>query len=528
MRAVLVFPPQVSPTYVPLGVATLSSVTREHAPQSTLLCLDLNLDLWQSLAHADPAGSAYLHFVRGAEGDFFDEHQYFEHQQTFTKLEGAANRLTASVRKGLASGEWPAEVAARLDGMVAAVMATDPELVGFSLFSFGQLPWLLALADRVHAAGARVVVGGAAVGALRTADVLAACPFIEGLVSGAGETAWVALMRGVAPEQVPSLVWRGQPNPRASSAASALEFVVPDFSDLPILDYFNPVPVLPVLYSHGCSWNRCRFCAHTARSTAHQKSSASACVQTMQQLGERHGARHFYFADLLVDAGDLEALAGAIAASSVDVSFHVLSRPTADFTLPRLALAAGLGCRWISWGVESGSQRLLDIIAKGTDRRTVEHVLRTSHTVGISNLAFLIFGLPTSTDADLAETLDLTERLYDAVDAFSTTAFALFEDAVFSRRAARYGLVPGRRQVEVSVAGRPIRSRRLDFQESATEGATRPARGKMELAQWVQRRRWLGQVGFLETLPSEHYLIYVSPHSAGIRTFPQTPRPRAA
>jgi hypothetical protein len=197
----------------------------------------------------------------------------------------------------------------------------------------------------------------------------------------------------------------------------------------------------------------------------------------------------------------------------------------AAYTPARLEKLAASGCRWISWGVETGSQRLLDLVHKGTQVPVIEQVLRDSHAAGISNLAMMIYGLPRSTPTDLQATFGLLERVYDQVDATTASAFALFEGTVFGRRAREFGLTVTGRQVELRVGPRAIHSGRLEFREQAEDGSLRPPCGPIEVAQWQHRRAWLGEPPFLEGLPCEHYLLYVSGRHAALRSAPLSPRP---
>ncbi len=205
-------------------------------------------------------------------------------------------------------------------------------------------------------------------------------------------------------------------------------------------------------------------------------------MDELQALGARHGARHFYFADLYVDAPDLEALADAILRRGLDVRFHVLGRPVAGSTRPRLEKLAATGGRWIRWGVESGSQRLLDVAAKGTTVPVVERVPDNAHRAGISNLMMMIYGLPTSTDEDLAETFAFIKRVYPRVDAITASPFALFDGTAFAHRAELFGLQVTGADEELRVAGVPVRSTRLHCRERSAEGSLRPRRGRWRWA----------------------------------------------
>jgi radical SAM superfamily enzyme YgiQ (UPF0313 family) len=520
MRLALVFPPQANPTYAPLGVTSLAAFLRSRAPACELSVHDLNIEAWEWAAQEaekeSPAVAGALRFFRGAEGDFFDREEYAARRETWGEAEKVLTRAGADVKRFLNAREIEPGTEALLDRFVRRLLENDPEVVGFSLFSLGQLPWALALALRLKEAakpGTRILLGGAASTAFSAEDAMAACPFLDGIVLGEGETALLALCRGATPDEIPGLVHRKAGSLVKNRPAPFTDFPAsppPDFSDLPLGRYLNPAPVLPVILSRGCKWRRCRFCAHNTTYGRYRAKDAQRTADELAACGEKYGARHFYFADLYVDAPELGALSDALLTRKLRVNFHVLGRPTGDYTAELLEKASAAGCRWISWGVESGSARLLDVAGKGTDPATVREVLKNTRRAGISNLMMMLYGLPGSTDAELEETFRHIEEVYDAVDAMTATSLVLFEGAPFARRAKEYGLSLLGAQEEVRVGGVPICSTRLDFQERADDGTLRPPRGPVEAAAWHRRRRWLGDVPFLEGLSCEHYLLYVS------------------
>ena len=83
-----------------------------------------------------------------------------------------------------------------------------------------------------------------------------------------------------------------------------------------------------------------------------------------------------------------------IIASKLKCSFHIMARTLGSYTPALLEKAARAGCCWISWGMESGSQKLLDIMRKGTEVKTSAEVIKTASSFGISNLLMMIFGAP--------------------------------------------------------------------------------------------------------------------------------------
>jgi len=304
----------------------------------------------------------------------------------------------------------------------------------------------------------------------------------------------------------------------------------PDFSPYTLTDYLNPAPVLPVLASRGCKWARCRFCAHNATYTGGYRSiHAPLVADKLARHQTRYGARHFYFADLYVDVPILRGLSEELLTRKLKVNFHILGKPTAEHSPELFELSARAGLRWVSWGVESGSQRLLDVVAKGTRPEEIEKVLADARAAGISNLAMMIFGIPTSTDEDLARTLDFLSRIHGDISAMTASSFALFSTSPFGRHPEKYNLKAHAPQEEVRINGLPVHATRVDFSEIATDGTLRPSRGPIEVAAWNKRRRWLGDVPFLEGVPCEHYLIFVSGRQSLAVTPPSSPpKPRKA
>ena len=532
MRTALVFPPNASPTYVPLGIASLVAYARQMAPAAAVEGIDLNLATWHDVARTTPGAGALVDFVQGRQGDFYDAEQALGYGGIWSALRSRMRMLVADARHYVETGEASRDLAALLGAHTARILATDPEWVGISVMFLEQVPFAAALSVALkHAGGGSapdVVLGGAAMSALHVEELLAACPSVDGVVCGEGEAAVAALCSGAPREQVPGLVFRSAAGLVRNGVPPTLSLKLlpsPDFSVLPLPEYFSPAPVLPVLFSRGCAWRRCRFCTHNSSFGGYRKRSVDAFVAEVADLHARFGVRHIYSADEYIPAADMDTIADAFRVHGLDLAFHVLARPTEECTPERLAGWSAAGCRWIGWGVESGSQRLLDLIYKGTKASTIERVILSSAEAGISNLAMMIFGLPTSTDADLAETFGFLDRIYDAVDALGVSSFMLSEGTHFARNAARYGLSICGAQDVLRANGTVVRSRRLKFREVAADGSLRPPRGPVEVAAWEARRPWLGPVSLLEQLPCEHCLLHLAPTQAGM---PRPVRPRRA
>ncbi len=95
--------------------------------------------------------------------------------------------------------------------------------------------------------------------------------------------------------------------------------------------------------------------------------------------------------------------------------------------IPILKEAADSGLRCISWGIESGSQDILDKINKGTKVEDISEVLTESKKNDIRNVAYVMFGFPSETKEQFIETIELLKKNDENIDIVSTTIFGLQE-----------------------------------------------------------------------------------------------------
>ena len=86
-----------------------------------------------------------------------------------------------------------------------------------------------------------------------------------------------------------------------------------------------------------------------------------------------------------------------------------------------LRLMKKAGCWQISYGVETGSQRLLDLISKGVRLKQVEQAFRATKKLGISIRGFFMLGLPTETPEESLMTIDFAKKLDPLYAQFTIT-----------------------------------------------------------------------------------------------------------
>ncbi len=513
MRIILVFSPYTGPTYTPLGIACLAAVAkRQNIP---LDLFDANLELWNHLCDSDFRLGAMRNFSHSPLDIFLNQQIYAANWGHMPEGKQLIGKLAQQARHYLAGKGLESELAAMLARQAGRIARNTPEVIAFSAMYLDQLPFILAqakyLVNELHC-DSRIVIGGAAMSALSPVELLEAAPFVDLIQTGEGEIPFEALLHGWSPAQIPGCYYRDNGNINFSGnpvAPGDLSWLsAPDFSQLPNGGYFNPVPVLPIYGCRGCKWRRCRFCSHNNSFGRHRQRPAIAVAQEMLERRTDLGCRHFYIVDQYVDPVYLNELSDAILALGLDCRFQVMARTIGEYTPALLNKAARAGCCWISWGMESGSQKLLDLMNKGTKVDTSLEVIKNASAEGISNLLMMIFGAPGSDKTCLNETFSFLDQAWNYIDGMTSSAFVLFDHTDFSRRSAKYGLeILGGNQI-LDLEGLPIHDMKLRFRREFESGRQESPLAAHEIDIWEHRKVWLPELPFHGRLCCEHYLIY--------------------
>ncbi len=163
--------------------------------------------------------------------------------------------------------------------------------------------------------------------------------------------------------------------------------------------------------TRGCPYH-CNWCAKPIWGQRYNVHNPAYIVEQMRYLQAHYQPDHIWFADDIMGLkpGWMETFADLVEAEGVKLPFKCLSR--ADLllrgeTIPALKRA---GCDIIWIGAESGSQKILDAMEKGT---RVEQIRQAAHELrknGVRVGFFLQFGYPGESRADIAKTLDLVRE----------------------------------------------------------------------------------------------------------------------
>jgi radical SAM superfamily enzyme YgiQ (UPF0313 family) len=146
-------------------------------------------------------------------------------------------------------------------------------------------------------------------------------------------------------------------------------------------------------------------------------------VDVIEHLRETFGVQYIRFFDDTWnwDRKRAEKICEEIIRRKIDVIWRCESRiDTVNRQL--LKKMSKAGCHLIEYGVESGSQRIVEIIGKKIDLSRVKKTIELTRRYGMEAKGFFIVGLPTETIKDFLSTLKIM-HLFDSVGIYPLTIF---------------------------------------------------------------------------------------------------------
>lgn len=187
-----------------------------------------------------------------------------------------------------------------------------------------------------------------------------------------------------------------------------------------IARYIHPGGWINTFTSRGCP-GQCNFCSifclDPRRWTAMEPERVVESIQQLYDLGVR--AFKVMDTDFCADVKRVDEVARLLLERGPEgIRFEILGRhwnmrAMTDEQIRRLRLA---GCTEIEMGVESGSQRLSDLVRKQLDVTEVPETARRFVENGIRLKLNFMFGIPTETDEELAQTLNLISKVLELGD----------------------------------------------------------------------------------------------------------------
>jgi radical SAM superfamily enzyme YgiQ (UPF0313 family) len=197
---------------------------------------------------------------------------------------------------------------------------------------------------------------------------------------------------------------------------------------------------VPVQSRRGCPLD-CTFCSTSAiEGRSVRRRSPDRIVKWLAELRES-GCRNFNFVDNTFNLSPTYAkdLCRQVIQAELDLSLWCIIYPKwIDTELVELVRRAG--CRQISFGFESGSDRMLRSLNKQFNRQEVSAVSKMFAEAGIERMGFLLLGGPGETKDSVEESLSFADSLN--LEALKiTVGLRIYPETPLARTALSEGVI---------------------------------------------------------------------------------------
>ena len=228
---------------------------------------------------------------------------------------------------------------------------------------------------------------------------------IDKFIVGEGELIFLKILRGKLPREQ-RLFTKKDIEGETLGFTSIRMF---DFSDFSPRDY----PYAAAQGSSSCP-NDCCFCNVASFYGNYREKDPAQTVEEMIYLHKKYKCQLFFMLDSLLN-GVATGIANEVIKRDISLYWDGYYRIDDACTREKALLWRRGGFYRARIGVESGSQRLLDLMDKGITVPQIRENISNLAYAGIKTTAYIVIGHPGETEQDFQQTLDLLEELKDDI-----------------------------------------------------------------------------------------------------------------
>ncbi len=348
----------------------------------------------------------------------------------------------------------------KAEDIARAVAQEPPDVIALSFLSTTTYPTAKSMARRLKAEAPKIpIIVGGPFATLNADRILGDCPDIDCVGVGEGEELLPDYLDHLdSPGSVAGLVWRegerivqNAPRPLLGDLD---RFPYPDRTSLPI-DYIESLPLdvpavlsldrfCTVQTSRGCPYC-CSYCDIPALTDGKWRCrSPEHVLGEMQQLHDQ-GYRSIYLTDdhFLLKRERIEAICRGIIDRGLQFTWGCEGRVDA-VAVDQFALMAQAHCTFLAFGIEAGTQRVLDRLIKRQTLAQIENAVALAKHHGIARAhGFFLVGSPDETEADILESFRFAARL--KLDTFGFNRLCVYRGTPLWQEYVQRGIIDDER-----------------------------------------------------------------------------------
>jgi radical SAM superfamily enzyme YgiQ (UPF0313 family) len=423
--------------FPPLGIAQLKAFLSKH---------DFHAEI-------DDFNIKILHQQRMSKEEPFWSQSNIKEMMDYTKNDHSNEKIEESMTKILKTTEYKGY-----------------DIIGISSIEpYQEIPALVIAKKIKEETGIPIVLGG-----IMSQDptIIQEHNFLDYVIYGEGETPLLGLVehieKGKSPFGVRQLIFNENReiivNPPAFLQPSIKDVPAPDFEGLPLELYsYNPfglitraysylfnsnilnpdrkfnLLVLPYRFIKGCT-HKCTICIDEYQTT--EAKTSDVVSEELQNLSLKYKTKYFIFYNqhINISAKYLNDLCDCFINKNLDIRWAESAVPDSILTKAMLEKMRKAGCIRLNLGVESGSQRILNLIEKRTYAEEMENVLKWTDDAGIWTYVDFITGMPYESKEEFAQTIAFIKRNASHIDDYQCATFVARPPSSFNAHPEKYGI----------------------------------------------------------------------------------------
>ncbi len=309
---------------------------------------------------------------------------------------------------------------ANLERMLSKGRFSDYDYIGMTATTpIIKTAHKIAALFKKYVDGVEIIVGG--VHAATLPQEVLADKNIDYVIRGDGELIMKEIVNGMAKNKILGVSYRDK---KGKVMNNKLGPMIDDLDDLPFPAYhlmpihkyypspgsYKRLPAISMIVTRGCH-GRCTFCNPWTQGKV-RSHSARRIVDEIKYLIKNYGIKEVGFFDdyFTADKKNINEFCNMIIKERVDVTWSCFTRVNCvEKRLFRMMKKAG--CHSVLFGIESGSQELLNKMKKGTTIEQAKNAVKICKKLGLQTRASYMFGVIGETRRTLKMTMKLAFEL---------------------------------------------------------------------------------------------------------------------
>ncbi|MBN1804551.1 MAG: radical SAM protein [Sedimentisphaerales bacterium] len=299
-----------------------------------------------------------------------------------------------------------------------------PDIVGITAWTtFAASSFTVAAICKQYNKDMPVVFGGPHA-TIKYDEIMKICPDVDIIVKGEGEKTFPELVRSMQCKKqidrqtlknIKGIAFRqdGQiiNNPNSEFIQDLDTLPLPAREFLLNKDKYDSEDMGLMMTSRGCPYN-CAYCATSIWKRKIRYRSVDNVINEIKFVRDRYGTRQFTFKDdsFTVSKKRVLQICDRLINENIDINWDCNTRVNLidDELLAKMKKA---GCNSIKVGIETGSERILKLINKGTTLDQARRAAKLLRNAGIHWTGYFMMGLPTETKEETYQTLQFMKEL---------------------------------------------------------------------------------------------------------------------